>query len=74
MQEMKRFQSHTENYTFCSSLRENVLSLTPTTNSFRQNYIHFIQSTIISVDTQLCASKGVLSRQRTTINTILLYI
>ena len=42
--------------------------------SFTQKYIHFIQSTFISVDTQPFASKGIRKRQQTTINTILLYI
>ena len=36
--------------TFCCSLPENILSLT--SNSSTQKYIHFIQSTFISVDTQ----------------------
>ena len=45
-------------YTFCCLLPENVLSLTPTSNSLTQKYIHFIQSTFISVDRQPFASKG----------------
>ena len=46
-------------YAFCCSLPENILSLTPTSNSLTQKYIHFIQSTFISVDTQPFASKGI---------------
>ena len=46
----------------------------PTSNSLTQKYIHFIQSTFISVGTQPFASKGSPSRQQTIINTILLYI
>ena len=34
--------------TFCCSLLENILSLTPTSKSLTQKYIHFIQSTFIS--------------------------
>ena len=45
-----------------------------TSNSLRQKYINFIQSTFISVDTQPFASKGILQCQQTTINIILLYI
>ena len=37
-------------------------------------YIHIIQSAFTSVDTQPFASKGLLLRQQTTINTILLHI
>ena len=62
------------NYTFCCSLPENILSLTPTSNSSTQKYIHFIQSTLTSVDKQPFALKGYLQRQQKTINTILLYI
>ena len=47
-------------YTFCCSLPENILSLTPTSNSLTQKYIHFIQSTLTSVDTQPLASKVIL--------------
>ena len=61
-------------YTFCRSLPENILSLTPTSNSLSQKYIHFIQSTFISVDTQPFASKGIPQHQLTTINTVLLPI
>ena len=46
----------------------------PTSNSLTQKYIHFIQSTLISADTQPFASKGILQRQQTAINAILLYI
>ena len=49
-----------KNYTFCCSLPENILSLTPTSNSLTQKDIHFIQLTSISVDTQPFASKGIL--------------
>ena len=55
-------------------LTASALSLTPTSNSLTEKYIHFIQSTFTSVDTQSFASKGILQRQQTTINTILLYI
>ena len=47
--------------------------LTPTSNSLTQKYIRFIRSTFTSVDTQPFASKGILYRQQTTFNTILLY-
>ena len=47
-------------YTFCCSLPENILSFTPTSNSLTQKFIHFIQSTITSVDTQPFASKDIL--------------
>ena len=47
------------NYTFCSSLPENILSLMPTSNSLTQKYIHFIQSTFTSVDTQPFVPKGI---------------
>ena len=47
-------------YTFCCSLPKNILSLTPTSNPLTRKYIHFIQSTFISVDTQAFASKGIL--------------
>ena len=40
-------------YTFCCSLPENILSLT-------QKYIHFIQLTFSSVDTQPFTSKNIL--------------
>ena len=46
--------------TFCCSLPENMLSLTSTSNSLIQKYIHFIQLTFISVDTRQFGSKGVL--------------
>ena len=61
-------------YTFCRSLPENILSLTPTSNSLTQKHIYFIQSTFISVDTQPFGSKGIPYRQQTIINTIPLYI
>ena len=48
------------NYTFCCLLPENVLSVTPTSISLTQKYIHFTQSTFTSVDTQPFASKGIL--------------
>ena len=35
---------------------ENILSLTPTSNSLMQKYIHFIQSTFTRVETQPFAS------------------
>ena len=60
--------------TFCCSLPENILSLTPNSTSLTQKCIHFIQSTFIKVDTQPFPSKDILQRQQTTINTILLYI
>ena len=47
-------------YTFCCSLPENILPLTPTSGSLTQKYIHFIQSTFTSIDTQPFASKGIL--------------
>ena len=47
-------------YTFCLSLPQNILSLTPTSNSLTQKYIHFIRPTFTSVYTQPCASKGIL--------------
>ena len=31
---------------FCCSLPENILSLTPTSNSLTQKYLHFIESTL----------------------------
>ena len=52
-------QNEQTNYTFCCSLAENILSLTPTSNSLIQKYIHFMQSTFNSVDTQPFASKGI---------------
>ena len=39
------------NYTFCCSLPENILSLTPTSNSMPK-YIHFIKLTFTSIDMQ----------------------
>ena len=42
--------------------------------SLTQKYIHFIQLTSPSVHTPPFESKGILSHQQTTINTILLYI
>ena len=60
-------------YTFCCPLPENILSLTPTSNSLTQTYIHFIQSTFTSVDTQPFPSKANPIRQQTTINTIALF-
>ena len=42
----------------------------PISNSLTQKYVHFIQSTSISVDTQSFASKGILLRQQMTINTM----
>ena len=59
-------------HTFCCTLPENVQSLMPTSNSLMQKYIHFIQSTFASLDTQPFASKGCPQHQQTTINTILL--
>ena len=44
-------------YTLCCSLTVNILSLTPTSNSLTQKYIHFNQSTFTSVDTKPFASK-----------------
>ena len=49
---------------FCCSLPENILSLTPTSNSLTQKYIHFIQLTFTSVDTQSFASKPFHSANR----------
>ena len=46
-------------YTFCCSLPENILSFKPTSNSLPQKYIHFIQLTFISADTQPFASKDI---------------
>ena len=46
-------------YTYCCSLSEHILSLTPTLNSLMQKYIHFIQLTFTSIDTQPFASKGI---------------
>ena len=58
-----------------SSTLENILSLTPTSNSLMQKYTHFFQSTFISIDMQPFASKGIPAYyQKMTINTILLYI
>ena len=45
-------------YTFCCLLLEKIQLLMPTSNSLMQKYIHFIQSTFTSVDTQLFSSKG----------------
>ena len=61
-------------YTFCCSLPENMLPLTPTSNSITEKSIHFFQFTFISVHTQLFASMGIPLCQRTAINIILLYI
>ena len=61
-------------YTFCCSLPENILSLTLTLNSLTRKCIHFIQSTFTSVDKRAFVSKGILWRQHTIINRILLYI
>ena len=52
-------------YTICCSLPENILSLTPTSNSLTQKYIHFIQSTFTSVDTQPMAFHSANRRQLT---------
>ena len=68
---LQRCCSH---YTICCSLPENILSLTPTSNSLTQKFIYFIQSTFTCVDTKPFASKGIPQPQQTTINTILLYI
>ena len=46
----------------------------PTSNSLTQKYIHLIQLTFTSIDTQPFALKGLLLHEQTTINTILLYI
>ena len=46
--------------TFCRLLLENMLSLTPTSNSLTQQYIHFIQSTFTGVSTQPLALKCIL--------------
>ena len=50
----------------CCLLPENILSLMPTSNSLMptsnsltQNYIHFVQSSLISVDKHPFASKGI---------------
>ena len=61
-------------YAFCCSLPENILSLTLTSNSLTQKYIHFVQWTFIRIDSQPFAYKGILKCQQTTINTILLHI
>ena len=63
-----------DDYTFCCSLSENILSLMPSSNSLTQKYIHFFQSTLISEDNKPFVSKGIQKCKQRTINTILLYI
>ena len=61
---IKRSYSCFKYNTFCCSLPENILSLTPTSNSLTHKYIHFIQSTFTSVDTQPFAQRTFNSTNR----------
>ena len=54
-------------YTFHCSLPENMLSSTLTSNSLTQKYIHFIQLTLISVDTRPSASNQSINNLFSTI-------